>query len=212
MAKAPKKLTHTQKWKALYKIPGFKSEIRGLYHKEKSNVGKVASLYRKLKFQTKHPERFTTVRPRTKKARANLAGNPRGFRGNVVVPLLGFDTVRIDKGSLIRTRTKSAGTETLIIYAREVIGPGRKFVERVRALNPSRYKHGRGKFMLQIGDRSPFVLHAMEKGENQVEAMARAIEFYKWQDKRGLSYLEHYMHAVWYERKQFDESEEDDEF
>ncbi len=196
----PKKLRHTEKWRKLAAIPGFKSAVQGLYHKTPSNIGKINALFRKLRFQSEHPERFTTVRAIAKSSKKNLRGNPSS--GNrYVIPLLGFDRARIVHGRVVREITKPAGYERLIIRARQIVGPGDDILTRIRALDPARYSRGKGNLMVQIGDRAPFRLVGFEKGSNAVESAARAIEFYQWHDSRGLNHLEHYMSIVWYERK-----------
>jgi hypothetical protein len=200
MASKSKRKSHTQKWRLLSKIPGLESELRGKYHKTRSNVAKINSMFRKLEYQTKHPDKFVTLRPRSDKSKRSLKGNPHVGK-SFVVPKLGFTTVRLDRGRVLRSRTKEAGRENLIIYAREVVGPGSNIVDRIRALSSSRYRVGRGRFMVQIGDRAPFQLAGMQGPGNLPEIAAAKIEQYVWQDKRGLDFLQHYMHLVWYERK-----------
>lgn len=164
-------------------------------------MSRVNAIWRKLQFQAKHPERFAVVHTRSTKTQRNLKGNPR-IGNSFVVPTLGFDEVRVDRGRLLRSRSKSSPSENLIVRAREIVGPGDNIVDRIRALSPNRFRVGKGRFMVQIGDRAPFTLEQMQVGSgNQVEAAAAAIEAYKWRDGRGLEHLQHWMHLVWYERQ-----------
>jgi len=193
------KLSHTKKWKALAAVPGIKSKLSGKYHKTRSNVSFINSLYRKLAYEVKHPDRFSAIHARSKQTIANLKGN-RHVQNTYLVPLLGFDRVEISAGRILRSRAKRAGDQQLIVRAIQIIGPGRNFVERIYALDPSKFTRGRGRFMVQIGNRATFTLPGMDKGTPSKSAAAM-IEAYQWQDRRGIEYLQNYMHLIWYERK-----------
>lgn len=211
-----KKLTHTKKWKKLATIPGLRPALTGLFYKTKSNVGKINALYRKLEYQTRHPERFSTVRATSRASKSNLAGNPRVAGDRYVVPNFGYQKVRLVRHMVVREDYRKAGRESLIIRAREVVGPGAGISARVRALDPGRYARHKGRLMVQIGDRAPFLLSAYTGRHtgsglarsseyylkyDQPEAVARQLEEFRWNSKGGLPEVEITMHIVHYERK-----------